>query len=155
MTTLQFRKEFWVNIKPRLHSVLPKKQHCPTCCNRLNTLKPTLANTIPTMLGDVAPTCCVRLHGALQRIADNIPFTYHHFKYHRMLRQALPILELNVTAPGANLTKYLLTVPPPCQNQNRCPPSLPLPTRGSFGAKYIPKSNHVRSNENHLKKILI
>ena len=136
MTTLQFRKEFWVNIKPRLLSVLPKKQHCPTCCNRSNTQKPTLANTIPT-------------------IADNIPFTYHHFKYHRMLCQALPNLELNVTAPGANLTKYLLTVPPPCQNQNRCPPSLPLPTRGSFGAKYIPKSNHARSNGNLLKKILI
>ena len=36
----------------------------PTCCDRLNTLKPTSANTIPTMLGDVAPRCCARLHGA-------------------------------------------------------------------------------------------
>ena len=26
--------------------------------------------------------------------------------------QALPILELNAIAPGASLTKYLLTVPP-------------------------------------------
>ena len=49
---------------------------------------------------------------------------------------ALPILKLNVTAPGANLTKYLLTVPPPWQIRNRCPPSFPLPTHGSFGAKY-------------------
>ena len=66
MTALQFCKEFWVNIKPRLPSVLPLKQHCPTCRDHLNTLKSTSANTIPTMLGDVAPTCCVRLHGALQ-----------------------------------------------------------------------------------------
>ena len=40
-------------------------QHCPTCCDRLNNLKPTSVSTIPTMLGDVVPTCCVRLHGAL------------------------------------------------------------------------------------------
>ena len=40
-------------------------QHCPTCCDRLNNLKPTSVSTIPTMLGDVAPTCRVRLHGAL------------------------------------------------------------------------------------------
>ena len=33
--------------------------------DRLNTLKPTSINTIPTVLGDVAPTYCVRLHEAL------------------------------------------------------------------------------------------
>ena len=49
-------QKVWVNIKPRRPSVLPLKQHCPTCCGRLNTLK-------PTMLGNVVPTCCVRLHG--------------------------------------------------------------------------------------------
>ena len=43
--------------------------------------------------------------------------------------QSLPNLELNVTAPGANLTKYLLTIPPPWQNQNRCPSSLPIHAR--------------------------
>ena len=42
------------------------KLHCPTCFDRLNTLKPTSANTIPTMLDDVVPTCCVCLHGALK-----------------------------------------------------------------------------------------
>ena len=58
--------------------------------------------------------------------------------------QALPNLELNVTAPGANLKKFLLTVPSLWQNQNRCPPSLLLPTRGSFGAKYTPKTNQTK-----------
>ena len=43
-----------INVKATLSNI----------CDRLNTLKPTSANTIPTMLGDVAPTCCVRLHGA-------------------------------------------------------------------------------------------
>ena len=56
--------------------------------------------------------------------------------------QALPTLELNVTAPGANLIKYLLIVPPTWPNQNRCLPSLPLHARGSFGVKYIPKSEN-------------
>ena len=44
---------------------LTVKLHCPTCCDRLNTLKPTSANTTSTVLGDVAPACCVHLHRAL------------------------------------------------------------------------------------------
>ena len=60
-------RRVWLILNPDSPRYYRKKQHCPTCCDRLNTLKPTSANTISTMLGNVVPTCCVRLHGPLWR----------------------------------------------------------------------------------------
>ena len=62
VSTLQFRKEFWVNIKPRLPSVL-YKQHCPTCCDRLfehPLYQPTLSQQCWVMLRQHVVFVCTR-----------------------------------------------------------------------------------------------